>query len=104
MVWGSAPENREEENRLGLVDPETGLLSFRGAIEAGLLYADHFRLKNLDYTGLLIDVPAFAEVMRNSAENGKVILTRISEALRKVLTPGWTIARIGLCCFLCFCR
>lgn len=104
MVWGSAPENREEENRLGLVDPETGLLSFRGAIEAGLLYADHFRLKNLDYTGLLIDVPAFAEVMRNSAENGKVILTRISEALRKVLTPGWTIARIGLCCFLCFCQ
>ena len=104
MVDGDRQEIGEEENRLGLTDRETGLLSFRGAIEAGILFADHSRLRKQDFVGLLIDVPAFAEVMRDSAENAKEILTRISTVLRESLTPGWAISRIGLCCFLCFCR
>lgn len=104
MVNGNDKKIGEEESYLGLVDSETGLLSFRGAIEAGLLFADHYRLHKLDYVGLLVDVPAFAEVMQSSAENAKVILDRISTALRESFTPGWTISRIGLCCFLCFCR
>jgi len=104
MVYGDKPEDEDGASRLGLVDPETKLLSFRGAIEAGLLYADHYRLRKQDYAGLLIDVPAFAEVIQDSAENAGVILAKISTALREALTPGWAIARIGLCCFLCFCQ
>lgn len=104
MVYGDERKNGDEESRLGLVDQETGLLSFRGAIEAGMLYADQYRLRKLDYVGLLIDVPAFGEVMRDSAENAKVILAEISAALKRSLAPGWAIARIGLCCFLCFCQ
>lgn len=104
MISAPGPEGDDEESRLGLVDPETGFLSFRGSIEAGLLYADQYRLRRLEYVGLLMDVPAFAEVMRDSAENAKAILTELSTTLRKALTPGWAVARIGLCCFLCFCQ
>ena len=104
MVKGNSPADGDDVSRLGLSDPETDLLSYRGAIEAGMLYADHYRLKKQDYVGLLIDVPAFAEVMADSADNAKVILAKISAALRNVLMPGWAIARIGLCCFLCFCQ
>ena len=104
MVSIDQPEGKDEESRLGLIDRETGLLSFRGAIEAGLLFSDQYRLRQQDYAGLLIDVPAFAKVMRDSAENAKAILTDLSASLRKTLAPGWTIARIGLCCFLCFCQ
>ena len=104
MVNGNDRKIGDEESQLGLVDHETGFLSFRGAIEAGLLFADHYRLHKLDYVGLIIDVPAFAEVMQSSVEYAKVILDHISAALRKSFTPGWTVSRIGLCCFLCFCR
>jgi diguanylate cyclase (GGDEF)-like protein len=102
MIEGSHSE--DGASRLGLVDRETGLLSFRGAIEAGLLFSDHYRLKKQDYVGLLIDVPAFADVMQKNAEHAKVILSKLSTTLRESLTPGWAIARIGLCCFLCFCQ
>ena len=104
MVYGDERKDGDEESRLGLVDHETGFLSFRGAIEAGLLYADQYRGGKLDYVGLLIDVSSFAEVVRDSAENARVILAELSDALRRSLAPGWAIARIGLCCFLCFCR
>ena len=104
MVHEDREKTGDEESRLGLVDHETGLLSFRGAVEAGLLYADHYRLNRMDYVGLLMDVPSFAEVIRYSKENAKVILDEFSAALRESFAPGWAISRIGLCCFLCFCR
>lgn len=104
MVRGNESDDKDEESRLGLVDHETGFLSFRGAIEPGLILADQYRLKGLDYVGLLIDVPAFAEVMQKSADDAQVILAKISSLLRKSLAPGWAVARIGLCCFLCFCQ
>ncbi|MDX8420564.1 EAL domain-containing protein [Stecheria sp. CLA-KB-P133] len=104
MVEGDRKKIRNEESRLGFADHDTGLLSFRGAIEAGLLYADHYRLRKDDYVGLLIDVPAFSQVQRDSEENARAILNGISDALRKSFAPGWAISRIGLCCFLCFCR
>ncbi|WP_194608894.1 EAL domain-containing protein [Clostridium vitabionis] len=104
MVSRDDPEGRDEESRLGLTDHETGFLSFRGAIEAGLLYADQYRVNHVDYVGLLIDVPAYAEVLQDSKENAKEILMKISSALRSSLAYGWAAARIGLCCFLCFCR
>ena len=94
----------DEESRLGLVDAETGFLSFRGAIEAGLAYADQYRLRKLDYVGLLIDVPAFAELAHTNEATAKGVLGEISSSLRRALGPGWAIARIGLCCFLCFSR
>lgn len=104
MISGDRAEDRKKEVRLGFVDRDTELLSFRGAIEAGLIYADQYRLKKIDYTGLLIDVAAYAEAMRESTEKAKVILTEISATLKKLMNPEWAIARIGLCCFLCFCR
>ena len=104
MVYGAERGDEDVESHLGLVDHETGFLSFRGAIEAGLLYADRYRSRKLDFVGLLIDVPAFTEVMQDSADNAKTVLKELSDALRKSLTPGWAVARIGLCRFLCFCK
>lgn len=102
MLNGISEEAEDEESRLGLLDQETGFLSFRGAIEAGLLFADRYRLKREDYIGLLMDVPAFSEVMRDRNEDAETILMKLSETLRSTFTPGWAIARIGLCSFLCF--
>ena len=94
----------EEESRLGLIDPDTGLLSFRGAIEAGMIYADQYRLQRVDYVGLLFDIPAFTEVLREDPGKAEIILKEITRTLRETLASGWAAARIGLCCFLCFCR
>lgn len=102
MVDEAGRKDNDEESRLGLVDQETGFLSFRGAIEAGLLFADDYRLYKHDYVGFLIDVPAFADVMQDSRDNAREILRKISDSIRTTFTSGWTIARIGLCCFLCF--
>ena len=104
MVRGGGPGGSDEESRLGLVDQETGFLSFRGAIEAGLLLADQYRSQKTDYVGLLLDVPAFAEVVRDSAERAREMLAEVASSLRESMTAGWAVARIGLCCFLCFCR
>ncbi len=92
----------EEKSRLGLDDPETGLLSFRGALEAGLICADQYRLKQTDYIGVLIDVPAYADLRRENPAEADLILGEISDSLRSMFASGWAIARVGLCCFLCF--
>ena len=102
MLNGISEEAEDEESRLGLLDQETGFLSFRGAIEAGLLFADRYRLKREDYIGLLMDVPAFSAVMRDRSEDAETILMKLSEMLRSTFTSVWAIARIGLCSFLCF--
>lgn len=104
MINTKKMEDNNEESRLGLIDPDTGLLSFRGAIEAGLLFSDQYRSNKIDYVGVLIDVPAYAEVMQESGENARTILMKFSEAVKNTFTLGWSIARIGLCCFLCFCQ
>lgn len=92
----------QDDLRLGLTDPETGLLSFRGAIETGLVYADQYRAKNIDYTGVLINISGYAEVLRDNSETAEHILQEVVASLSRTLVPGWIIARIGLCCFLCF--
>lgn len=92
----------QDDLRLGLSDPETGLLSFRGAIETGLVYADQYRAKKIDYTGVLIDITSYAGVLRDNPETADHLLKEIIASLCEALIPGWTIARIGLCCFLCF--
>lgn len=102
MVDRDAGKTGDEKSGLGLVDQDTGFLSFRGAIEAGLIFADHYRLFKQDYMGLLIDIPSFTEVVQDSHENVRETLMKITETIRSEFTPGWTIARIGLCRFLCF--
>lgn len=101
----SSPDASDEaDSRLGLNDPETGLLSFRGAIEAGLAYADQYRLHKVDYIGFLIDISAYTEVQRKDAGKAEILLREITRMLQETFVSGWAVARIGLCCFLCFCR
>ena len=102
MINTKKMEDNNEESRLGLIDPDTGLLSFRGAIEAGLLFSDQYRSSKIDYVGVLIDVPAYAQVMQESSENAREILRQFSDTVKRTFTLGWSIARVGLCCFLCF--
>jgi diguanylate cyclase (GGDEF)-like protein len=104
MVGSRGEDSKGEEERLGLTDPDTGLLSFRGAIEAGLLYADQYRLQKVDYVGLLIKISAFSDIQRESPRLAVTLLAETVQTLHRVLTPGWTISRTGICSFLCFCH
>ena len=102
-LLGSAPEEQAEDP-LGLLDADTGCLSYRGALEAGLKYGDQYRLHHTDYVGILLDVPVYAGTVQDEPDKAAVILRSFTQALRESMTPGWAIARIGLCCFLCFCQ
>lgn len=98
-----APEEQETD-RLGLLDADTGCLSYRGALGAGLQYGDQYRLHHIDYAGILLDVPVYAGTMREDPDKAQEILRGFAQFLRETMSPGWIIARIGLCCFLCFCQ
>ena len=93
-----------EERRQGMSDTETGFLSYRGAIEVGLAFADQYRLKDVDYVGYLIDIAAYAEVAKEDARKAGALLKEITRILRQAFPSGWAIARVGLCCFLLFGR
>ena len=92
------------KKRLGITDSETGLLSYRGAIEAGLVYADQYRTHRTDYAGILIDIPGFADVLNEDEGKAAELLKGVVRMLTETFSAGWAIARIELACFLCFCR
>ena len=94
----------QKNDRMGLLDADTGCLSYRGAMEVGLQYSDQYRLHHIDYIGILLDVPAYAGTMREEPDRADEILKGFTQFLRESMTPGWAVARIGLCCFLCFCQ
>ena len=94
----------QKNDPMGLLDADTGCLSYRGAMEVGLQYSDQYRLHHIDYIGILLDVPAYAGTMREEPDRADEILKGFTQFLRESMTPGWAVARIGLCCFLCFCQ
>ena len=96
-----APEHRKRDLSLGLIDEETGLLSYSGMLMDGLQYADEFRLHGDDYTALLLDVPEYDAI---GMKYGKVfrqhLLQEIVALVRQAIPTACSLARIGNCCFL----
>lgn len=96
-----APERRKQDLSLGLIDEETGLLSYSGMLMDGLQYADEYRLHVDDYTALLLDVPEYDAI---GMKYGKVfrqhLLQEIVALVRQAIPTACSLARIGNCCFL----
>ena len=96
-----APERRKQDLSLGLIDEETGLLSYSGMLMDGLQYADEFRLHGDDYTATLVDVPEFDAIgMKYGKGFRQHLLQKIVALLQQHLPAACSIARIGSCCFL----
>ena len=96
-----APERRKQDLSLGLIDEETGLLSYSGMLMDGLQYADEFRLHGDDYTALLLDVPEYDAIgMKYGKGFRQHLLQKIVALLQQHLPAACSIARIGSCCFL----
>ena len=96
-----APEHRKRDLSLGLIDEETGLLSYSGMLMDGLQYADEFRLHGDDYTATLVDVPEFDAIgMKYGKGFRQHLLQKIVALLQQHLPAACSIARIGSCCFL----
>ena len=96
-----APERRKQDLSLGLIDEETGLLSYSGMLMDGLQYADEYRLHGDDYTALLLDIPEYDTI---GMKYGKVfrqhLLQEIVALVRQAIPTACSLARIGNCCFL----
>ena len=96
-----APERRKQDLSLGLIDEETGLLSYSGMLMDGLQYADEYRLHGDDYTALLLDVPEYDAIgMKYGKGFRQHLLQKIVALLQQHLPAACSIARIGSCCFL----
>ena len=62
-------EQREEtDKKLGFVDQETGLLSFRGMIMTGMAYTENYEKQGEDFLGLLIHIPELHETLKMQAD------------------------------------
>ena len=96
-----APEHRKRDLSLGLIDEETGLLSYSGMLMDGLQYADEFRLHGDDYTALLLDVPEYDAIgMKYGKAFRQHLLQEIVALVRQANPTACSLARIGNCCFL----
>ena len=92
-----APERRKQDLSLGLIDEETGLLSYSGMLMDGLQYADEFRLHGDDYTATLVDVPEFDAI---GMKYGKGFRQHLLQKIVALLQQHLPAACIGSCCFL----
>lgn len=96
-----APEHRKRALSLGLIDEETGLLSYSGMLMDGLQYADEFRLHGDDYTALLLDVPEYDAIgMKYGKAFRQHLLQEIVALVRQAIPTACSLARIGNCRFL----
>lgn len=96
-----APERRKQDLSLGLIDEETGLLSYSGMLMDGLQYADEFRLHGDDYTALLLDMPEYDAIgMKYGKAFRQHLLKEIVTLIQQEIPTACSIARVGSCCFL----
>ena len=96
-----APERRKQDLSLGLIDEETGLLSYSGMLMDGLQYADEYRLHGDDYTALLLDIPEYDTIgMKYGKAFRQHLLQEIVALVRQAIPTACSLARIGNCCFL----
>lgn len=99
------PAQAELIRDLNLKDPETGFLSYRGMLEAGLQYADSWRYQQDDYAAFLLDIPEFDQFRRTyGPEAGRKLLTKVVETFQHLHLPTISLAHIGSCCFLGFTK
>lgn len=97
---------QEQQVKIGLTDPDTGLFGFRGMMMTGLQYADNYRLHGEDFCAIMLDVPDFdATVRMYGPQIRKKLLKRIQKALDTFDVQKRALGHIGEGGnFLCFVK
>lgn len=101
-------ETEEKEKspfHFGLRDPETGYLSYRGALEAGMQYMKACRLHGEDCTAMLLSVPEYTRIYRTlGKEAAKDVLRQVTACFAKLPLYETALAHLGVCRFLLFTK
>lgn len=100
------PDARREENeKLGFVDKETGLLSFRGMIMTGITYAENYEKQGEDYLGLLLHIPELHEDTKKQGEKfRKDLLEQVVSIILSFYPLKETLSYLGEGKFLIFVK
>ncbi len=86
-----------------LVDPQTGLLNYEGAMIAGVQFSDNFRAHGEDYVGVLMEVAEYEFLKSSYGEVvGNKLLKKITEIILDESGCTGAVGRIGSCCFVLF--
>lgn len=99
-------EQREEtDKKLGFVDQETGLLSFRGMIMTGMAYTENYEKQGEDFLGLLIHIPELHETLKMQADTfRKDLLHQVVSAILSFFPLKETLSYLGEGRFLIFVK
>lgn len=85
------------------VDDVTGLLNFRGLLQAADEYGEKYRRYGQDYTCVLLEVPAYEALFQEYGEVGQKLLQAITQQLVAFHTLNETLAHLSgsrFCCII----
>ena len=96
---------KQEQERLGILDRATGLLGFRGMIMAGMNLEEDRIQRGEDYLGIILQVPEVKVLAQQySPEVQQQILATICEHLDEGGPLAQISSYIGSGVFICFCK
>lgn len=96
---------KQEQERLGILDRATGLLGFRGMIMAGMNLEENRIQRGEDYLGIILQVPEVKVLAQQySPEVQQQILATICEHLNEGGPLAQVSGYIGSGVFICFCK
>ena len=90
------------ENDLGLIDPQTGLMNYRGMLMTGTQYQANYRQNREDYLAVILDIPAYDQMRHIDRPRSDLLLARLKDTITRLLPQSWSIAHIGSSCFVAF--
>lgn len=94
-------EQKKQVQKLGLQDPETGFLSYRGMLETGLQYAAAWQEQQQDYLGFVLDIPEYETFLKKYGKAiARQLLQKITKQLHRLNLHQLSLARLNGSCFL----
>lgn len=108
-LLGEFRDSEEQEatqklyQKLYVTDDTTGLYNYRELILASVEYADNYRLKGEDYTGIMMSIPEYDRFAQlYGPKVSKVLLTRIRNIVIDAMPKNIVVAHTGSGVFVCF--
>lgn len=84
-------------------DSVTGMLNFKGIMDASIQFEENYRNKKQDFIGVIIEVPEIdAFQNRNGEEAANVLIRRLAEVIRRQISRFAVIARLSRSRFIFF--
>lgn len=92
---------KEQLQKLNVIDGETSLLNFRGLLLAASEYVNNYHTYGQDYTCVILDVPEFSRIRHDyGPEIASKLLQQVKKKILAACPLKETLAYIGNCCFL----